>query len=94
MNALYANVWGKLNLLREKSLIKRSLAGAGLDTRHKLKLGNSQAAWKHCRDTECDFEGDAYRGGTLEIDQATLCQISKNNECIRELGDDIGLAAH
>jgi uncharacterized protein YecT (DUF1311 family) len=69
-------------------------AGSGSDAGHKRYLDASQAAWVHYRDAECTFEGDAYRGGTLEIDQATLCVISKNKERTVEIRNDVGLAAH
>ena len=66
----------------------------GLDAQHNLKFHSSQDAWKLYRDAECAFEGDAYRGGTLETDQAALCYLSKNDERVHELGDDFGMAAH
>ena len=69
-------------------------ADSGTNAEHKRYLDASQAAWVHYRDAECTFEGDAYRAGTLESDQATLCVISKNKERVVELGNDIGLAAH
>jgi uncharacterized protein YecT (DUF1311 family) len=66
----------------------------GADTQHKTYFDNFQTAWVRYRNAECDFEGDAYRGGTLQADQATLCTISKNKGRVDELENDVGLAAH
>jgi uncharacterized protein YecT (DUF1311 family) len=86
---------GKAEASSEEKLRQEvSATVKGLDAQHSMKFHNSQEAWKLYRDTECDFEGDAYRGGTLAADQATICQIAKNNGRVEELGQDIGLAAH
>ncbi len=46
------------------------------------------------RDEECEFQGDGFRGGTLQSDQASMCIISKDSERVRELDNDLDLAAH
>ncbi len=77
---------------RIKELVEQ--ANTGSDSEHQSYISNSQAAWKHYRDEECALEGDDFRGGTLEKDQAAVCTISKNNERIKEIESDIGLASH
>jgi uncharacterized protein YecT (DUF1311 family) len=64
------------------------------DLRHRDLLLKSQSAWVQYEDAECELEGDAYRGGTLESDQAALCEISKIRDRIRELKDDHAMTEH
>jgi uncharacterized protein YecT (DUF1311 family) len=74
--------------------VAHAVSDSDTDAERKRYFDASQAAWQHYRDLECDFEGDAYRGGTLQTDQADLCTISKNNDRAAEIEDDIGMARH
>jgi uncharacterized protein YecT (DUF1311 family) len=74
--------------------LKAALVNAANFALDHASLAHSQAAWLQYRDSECAFEGSATPGGTLEVTNALLCEIAKNNSRSGELRTDAGLNAH
>ena len=52
---------------------------AKLDDEQRAKLKESELAWIKYRDTDCDFEGSFYKGGTMRpmIESYCLARVTK-----------------
>ena len=86
---------GRSHIAAEQSLqVVLNRAHALADQRRRVLLDASQSAWVTYRDKECEFQGDGFRGGTLQSDQASSCITAKDAERVQELDNDVDLAAH
>jgi uncharacterized protein YecT (DUF1311 family) len=64
------------------------------DAEEKSKLVKAQRAWIAFRDTECAWEGDKYRGGSLEPYEAVSCLLRLTEQRTQELEGEIGARSH
>lgn len=54
-----------------------------LDPPGKKLLVKAERDWIAYRDAECDFDGDQYRGGTLEVVEYPSCliRLTRDHQC-------------
>jgi uncharacterized protein YecT (DUF1311 family) len=58
----------------------------------KELLEKSQAAWLAYRESECALEGDATRGGSLQLILGAQCWVRLTRQRIRDLADHADMA--
>ena len=56
-----------------------------LNDDEKAQLKNAQTAWLKYRDTNCDFVGDQYKGGTMRPMIAAICLTDVTDNRTKEL---------
>ena len=79
----------KARLSDEVRLIK-----ADGDSEHQRYLADSQNSWLAYRQSECRFQADTMRGGSLSVVQGDVCVLDKTDERVKELSNDTALLSH
>lgn len=82
MNICWGNQYkaadAKLNQVYRQFMTK-------LDDEDKAQLKEAQTAWLKYRDTNCDFVGDQYKGGTMRPMIAAICLTDVTSSRTKEL---------
>ncbi|MCB8878286.1 lysozyme inhibitor LprI family protein [Acidisoma silvae] len=84
---------------REYQNAEANVHAAEQDFRKNVpQLGNdfqiAEDRWRAYKQAECNLEGDAFRGGTLEADLAGQCATSLDNQRAYQIRHDAALAEH
>jgi len=79
--------WGKEYKSADERLnqVYRQFMNKLGDDEEKAQLKNAETAWLKYRDTNCDFVGDQYKGGSIRPMIVAICLADATNNRTKEL---------